>query len=141
MSQGHRILVGRLDRGESDAQLRTMGVAGDDRLWDELMGSAVGRVGAWFIDLTARAAADSAAVAAMRAVRRAWDTWPPLLRLRGIGVMTLTAVVTHLAMTASAPTPGAWRWLLPGLAGVFGVVVLGLSYGGPDRPHETGARD
>lgn len=138
MSLRRRFLLGRVDGEAVYAQLRATVSAGDDPMLQQLIASTVGRAGARLIDVTARAAAGSRAVQAVRIGQHSWRGWPPMLRLRGIGLMALTAVATHVAMIATTPTPGAWRWLLPGLVGAFGMVVLGLSYFGP-RP--AGTRD
>lgn len=138
MSLQRRILAGRCDGDANCASVRATQAAGDGLLWEQFRSSTVGRAGAQLINLATRAAADSTVVQTVRQARHTWDAWPPVMRLRGIGLMTLCAVATHLAMTASTLVPGLWRFLLPGLAGAFGVVVLGLSYLGP---HATEERD
>lgn len=134
MSLLRHLSAGRLDGDAIRARLRATEAAGDDRLWEQLMSSIVGRAGARLIDITTRAAADSIVVTALRTGYDAWPALPAVVRFRALGLLILTAVATHLVMTASTPTPGAWRFLLPGLAATFGVVALGLSYFGPREP-------
>lgn len=136
MSLLRRLSAGRFDGEGVYARLRATESAGDEPMWQQLMASTVGRAGAWLIDITKSAAAESAAVRVVRVASQAWEAMPAVLRLRETGVMTLAAVVTNVAMTALSPTPGAWRWLLPALAAAFGFVLVGLSYCGPRRTED-----
>ena len=136
MSLLRRLSAHGLDGEMVYARLRATESMGDDPMWQQLMSSTLGRAGAWLIEISVRSATDSTAVKMVRQVRRVWDAWPPTMRLRGIGLMTVTAVATHLAMTASTPVPGPWRLLLPGLAGTFGFLALSLSYFGPRAARE-----
>lgn len=138
MSLLRRLSAGRYDGESAYARLRATESVSDEAMWEELMSSTIGRAGARLIDITSLAATESVAVGALRRAGRAWQAMPPVLRLRQVGLMTLAAVATNVAMTAASSTPGAWQWLLPALAAVFGLVLVGLSCCGP-RPTEERA--
>ena len=103
----------------------------DDRVWTQLTESVIGRIGGAAIEVTARAAAGSRIVGAARQWRATWKRLDPAIKYRAAGAFTLAAAATHVAMLLPHQPPGAWWLILPSLAGVFGVVLIALSFLSP----------
>ena len=100
-------------------------------LWDELDRSLPGRVIGAVDRVLTRATPESRARTAWRAVSLPLVSLDPVRRMGAVGVVALTAAVTHIALVATTVPVGGWWLILPGIVGLFGVTALMLSFLGP----------
>ena len=78
-----------------------------------------------------RATPESRARAVWRAVSLPFVSLDPVRRMGAIGTVALTAAVTHIALVSTTAPVGGWWLILPGIAGVFGITAIALSFLGP----------
>ena len=72
-----------------------------------------------------RALESSRAASAAQRVSSAWQALDTSARRLAIGVVLLSATLTHLALTWTGPPPPTWMWLiLPGLFAALGLVFV-----------------
>ncbi|MDP2389391.1 MAG: hypothetical protein Q8N52_03600 [Acidobacteriota bacterium] len=119
-----------------DAEARLRSVTAPDtadpvELWDELDRSLPGRVIGAVDRVLTRATPESRARAAWRAVSLPLVLLDPVRRMGAVGVVALTAAVTHVALVATTAPVGGWWLILPGIVGLFGVTAITLSFLGP----------
>jgi hypothetical protein len=50
--------------------------------------------------------------------------------MRAIGIVALAAAATHVALQGSRQPVGPWWLILPGMAAVFGLIALAVSWSG-----------
>jgi hypothetical protein len=105
----------------------------DAVLWDAADDSIAGRALTSLWDVSARARAESRAFAAWASIAGWWSAQQAPVRMRMVGTTVLVATITHMAMNALSGPVGFWWLILPGIAGVFGLVTLALSFSGPTR--------
>lgn len=106
-------------------------------LWDELDRSVPGRLIGAVDRVLTRAAPESRARAAARAVWLPWVTLSPVQRLGAVGIIAVTAAVTHIAFAATTAPVGGWWLILPGIVGAFGITATALSFlGAPAKGHD-----
>lgn len=103
----------------------------DDTVWTQLTESAIGRLGGAAIEITTRAAAESRIAGAAQHSTAAWARLAPAIKYRAAGALAIAAAATHVAMMLPQQPPGAWWLILPSLAGVFGAVLIALSFLAP----------
>lgn len=107
-------------------------VTDDQRdMWRLVDDSTVGRMLAWFVQQCDRARPASRTNAGWRRAVGAWEAFGPAERMRLTGATVLVAAGVHVAQAASAQPVGGWWLILPGIAGVFGVTAITLSFLGP----------
>jgi EamA domain-containing membrane protein RarD len=67
----------------------------------------------------------SRVVALLRPLAASWREADWAAQRRGLGVLLLTAVATHLVLVLASTTPRGWLWLiLPGMASAVGLLLL-----------------
>jgi hypothetical protein len=87
--------------------------------------SALARGGRRAMAFLGRAWRSSHAARTAGGMLGAWRSLPDSTRRTAIGVAIVTAVATHVAVTATHRIPPGWQWLVvPGIALAQGVVLI-----------------
>ena len=74
----------------------------------------------------------SRVLARLRPLAASWQAADWASQRRGLGVLLLAAVATHLVLVLASTAPRGWLWLiLPGIAAAVGLLLLAAA---PRRP-------
>ena len=101
--------------------------ASDQRLWQQVAESAVGRLAGSMVATVTAARSESVAARKIVDAANAWRRFSPSAKWQFIGIALGTAVITHLVLLMLQRPEGWWWWAIPAFAGVFAVLLLVLS--------------
>lgn len=121
----------RLNFGDAErrlARLTAPDVDDQAALWTMLNDSTPGRALTALATASERAAPESRGAQAWRKAAAAWLDLPPVLRMRSIGAVALTASLVHVGLTLAVQPVGWWWLIVPAMVAAFGGAALILSW-------------